>query len=238
MPKKETSVENDEAEILDPVKPSVGDEGEVETPKNTDKEEDETVEGEDAEGEDQEEDEDIDNPEIPVRAAASHVIARQRNVIKKLRSKDDEEGEVETDEEDEGDLTPELQAQIDRRIQQSVAPLQEALLSKADEDELDSLFAKEPDAKKYDKRIRAYMKHDAWKAVPPEAIYHHLNYQNSQATGARRKAAADLQAGQMRGAGSGSHPTKTKKVTASDIESMTDEEFDAFEMEQRKASRE
>jgi len=240
MPEEEKAVEDPAAEVIPPKEP---DEGEVETPKHDDKEEvDEKEDVPDKSGEY----EDTDTPDIPVRSREQHIIARQRKQIKKLRSQDEQDEEYVTYENEDGssnddsddDLTPEMQAAFDRRIAKEVGPLKEALFSKVDEDELGALFEEEPDAKNYEKSIRAYMNHDAWKAIPPSAIYHHLNYKNSQAVGASRRAAADLEAGQMRGAGSGSRPSKGgKKVTASDITNMSDEEFDEYVIEQKKSSR-
>jgi len=177
-------------------------------------------------------------PEIPVRRSAEqHIIARQQRTIQKLRSKDsddfqpqkdDEEGE----EDEEDSLTPEARGAVQREVAKAIGPVVKSLASKADDDELGDLIANEPEAAKYERRIRAYMAHPHYKGVPPSVIYHHLAFDDAETTGARRKRTADLEANQSRGGGRTSRPavTGTGNIpTADEQNEMTDEEFETLQ---------
>lgn len=176
-------------------------------------------------------------PEIPFRRSmAQHIIARQSATIKKLQSKKDEEGEDYTPEEsdeDEEDLPKETRSVISKEISKTIAPLLGKLASDADEKELQTLLSTEPEAKGYVNHIKAYMAHDAYKGVSPSVIYHHLAWANSQALGAKKKQAADLEAKQSKGGGRNIIDTKTpgNLPSASDIENMSSEEFKKMEKE-------
>ena len=142
-------------------------------------------------------------PEIPVRRFnAQHIIARKNEKIRKLESKlkPGDEGYV-APEEGEEELPEDTKTKIEETVQKTLKPVLDILVSKADEDELQSLIKDEPDAKKYENHIRAYMTHDSYKGVSPAVIFHHLAWQNAQAIGARKKKAADLEAGQHRSGG-------------------------------------
>lgn len=215
----------DEEEILDSE-----DEGDDLTPDNeVDQDQNQDPE------KDQDEDSD-ENLKIPVRSRESHIIARQKRTIERLRSKADDDVDNDdfnndvSDEDD--DRSP---SAIEREVNRQLDPIRESLLSKADEDDLNGLISKEPDAKKYEKRIRAYMKHDAYKSVAPEVIYNHLAWQEAQAIGAKRKQVADTEANQMRNAGSPLREDPgSGEMTAEDIDRMSEKEFAAYEEKQRR----
>lgn len=176
---------------------------------------------------------------IPVRSSQQHIIARQRKLIKRLRSEQPDPIEEEDQiEEDETEAEPDSPAALRKEFSRELAPLKKALLSQSDERELTALFATIPKAKKMEKKIRAYMDHPSYRGVAAEVIFHHLDYKNSQKTGAERKKAADLEADQTRSAGgSGTRPTRTSKVTAEDIKAMSNKQFAAFQKKQRQAAR-
>lgn len=207
-------------------------EGEDDTTQNV-----EEAESEQEAPEAEQESEDTDSPEIPVRDSASHIIARKTRTIEKLRSKLDEKDDeepIEADDEDE--LVPESRDAVQKEVQRQVAPLVDSLAKKSDEDELQELLTSEPEAKGYEKRIRAYMDHDSYQGVPPSVIYHHLAFGNAESEGARRKQVADLEAEQMSGTGSTSRPVDRPTgdiPTAEEIDDMSDEEFDKLEGQAR-----
>jgi len=174
---------------------------------------------------------DTDTPEIPTRNA-SHIIARQRKTIEKqrekLRSTSEEE---ETLDDETGDEEGDGETNVSREVARQLKPITDRLVAESDERELQELFVKEPDAKSYEKTIRAFMKHDAWAQVPPNAIYAYLSREHALAQGARQKDLADREAAETRGAGSQRRSTPKKKgatnfPSATEIESMSDEEIE------------
>lgn len=157
-----------------------------------------TTDEESEAGEDTEESgyEDTDEPDIPTRNA-SHIIRRQRKTIEKLRSKEQEEPEV-SEEPEESD--------IDRAIERKLSPVLDTIAEEQTERDLQRLLDNEPEAAKYQKSIRAFMKHPSWSQVPAEAIFHHLHFKNAQSEGAKRSQNADKEAAQ-----SGSGPGSTRR---------------------------
>lgn len=188
--------------------------------------------------------EDIENLDIPVRSSASHIIARQKRTIEKLRSKESEESDHKApaqeddsgNDDDDDDLTPQARKALSKEINRHVRPLIDSLANKADEDELSSLLSNEPEAKAYEKRIKAYMAHPAWKAVPPSAIYHHLAFEKAASVGMKAKDIANREVLQMRGAGASRRPTDinlTGIPTAEEQESMSESEFEKLQQDVR-----
>lgn len=175
---------------------------------------------------------------IPVRRSAEqHIIARQKRTIEKLRSKEEEEDVTPppTEEEDDDGLTPQAKKSVAREVQRHVEPLLKTIASKVDEDELSTLFAQEPNAKKYEKRIRAYMEHPNYQGVAPSFIYQGLAFKDAQAIGTKRKKIADTEANQMRGGGTARRPTaKISNIpTAEEMDEMDDTEFEQLQHQAR-----
>ena len=131
-------------------------------------------------------------------------------------------------EDDKDELTPEATSRIREEVDKAIDPLRKVIFSNADEDELSGLYADEPDAKKFDKELRAYMAHDAWKAVPAEAIYHHLAYGEAAKAGSKKRTTADLEAG-MSGAGGHTRRPQEPATDLPDFDSMSKEEFAAYQ---------
>lgn len=193
------------------------------------------------EGDEVEDGEEGEEPEIPVRRSfAQHIIARKNKTIEKLRSKaaedgDDDEEEIPPEESNDG-LTPEAQNAVQREVSKAVAPIVKTLVSKADEDELKELYGNEPEAKKFDKRIRAYMNSPHYKGVPSAVIYHHLAFDQAETTGSRRRNSADVEAAHQRGGG---RPLRPNAASAGDvpsvdeIEDMSEEEFENLQHKAR-----
>src|SRR3990167_11252288 len=77
---------------------------------------------------------------IPVRSNASYIIQRQKAQIEKLRSEKAEEEDPET-----------IEARLER--------IEQMAFVQADDRDLVDFFEKEPEAKKYESRIKAYMGH-------------------------------------------------------------------------------
>jgi len=162
--------------------------------------------------------------DIPVRPAASYIIERQKRTIERLRSKAEEDVEK-----DESPNDP-IAERLDR--------IEQIALGQADDRELNDLFISNPDARKYEKRIRAYMGHDAYKAVPPEFIYRALSRDDAAIQADSKRKAADLEARQTRSVGSGIRDTRSRdKKTAEDIRNMTAEEFAEYDREQQRLAR-
>lgn len=182
--------------------------------KETGEEEEEAVE----------EEEDIKDPIVPIRGSAAHIIARQKDTIDKLRNKGDEGVE----EEDDDDLAPESKDAVQREVQSQVEPIRKEVAAGADESELQGLFRDYPDAKKYENRIRGYMAAPGYESIPPLLIFNHLNADNAQAEGARKREIADAEAAQTAGGGSTTRPiAKAAKVPSiEEQENMTDEQLD------------
>jgi hypothetical protein len=188
-----------------PLPPKPADEGVVEPPKPTEVIEDE--------------DEDIDDPVIPVRSNAAHIIARKNRQIEKLRSKHDEP-EILPDDDDDDDSRPLTRSDL--------KPLIDTISNSTNEKELKELFTTDPDSKKYEKRIKAFMDHPSWQGVPVSAIYHHLAFEAAAKIGAKKRAAADLEASQSRGAGNPTRPPEPSAdglPTPEEIASMSEEEI-------------
>ena len=222
-----------------PIKPEDGGEGGDQPPKKIDKDkndEDDDSEDENGSGDDPDsDDDDTDTPEIPVRrSAASHIIERKTKTIEKLRTKKTEEEEGEEGEDD-TDGTDSKNS-VAKEVKKQIDPIVESLGAKADTDELNELFVSEPTAKKYEKRIKAYMNHPSWKQVPPLAIYRHLAFGDAQAIGAHKKKIADTEADHTKGGGRAIRPKNTKAGNVPSVEemdNMSDEEFEALQHKAR-----
>ena|SRR3990167_7186325 len=159
---------------------------------------------------------------IPVRSNASYIIQRQKAQIEKLRSEQAEEVEEEP--------KSDVEARLER--------IEQMTLGQADDKDLLTFFDKEPEAKKYESRIKAYMGHDAYKGVAPEVIYHHLSYSDTRSEASTRRKAADLEAKQTRSAGSSVRDTRSKDTkTAADIKNMTAAQFRGYDEQQAKLAR-
>jgi len=172
---------------------------------------------------------DSTEPEVPIRTSAQHIIARKNAKIAKLESEKEGIGEYVPPEDPEG-LSVEAQGAVAKEVEKRVAPVIDALASSADEQELNQLFTKESEAKQYEKHIRAYMQHDMYKGVSASVIYHHLAFQNAQATGAKKKNVADLEANQSKGGGRVIHPVDSGGLpTADDISNMSEEDFEKMQ---------
>lgn len=202
-------------EITDPKLDDEGNpivvEGGEEPPKKDD------PEGAEGAGKEEDPDDRIEEKDIPVRNSQEHIIARKNLKIKKLEAKvkdDDDDEELEEEEEEKG-----LQGQID--------VLSEAVIGTADEADLQGLFKSDPESKKFENRMRSYMNHPAWKGVPPLAIYHHLAFSGAAAIGAKKRAIADKEADDTKGAGSGNRASATKGSlpTEEEMRDMSDTEI-------------
>ncbi len=224
------------------VEPKADDEGDE---SKSDKKEDKKP---DAEGEEEAEDDskkddfdDTATPEIPVRKSnAQFIIERKNKKIKKLESKaddgaDDDKGDTPEDEEDDSGLSEDASKAIAKEVETKIKPLQDILVSKANEEELKDLFTSTPEAKKYENHIKAYLQHDAYKNVPPDVIYHHLAFNQALAIGAKKKTVADKEAKQSKNGGRGLPPKNTvgDLPSAEDIAEMSEEDFAKMEEDAR-----
>lgn len=175
---------------------------------------------------------DADDPEkleVPVRssAVASHIIARQKQKIEKLRKgKDEEAGEEEAEDSDGDELSPEALRAIDKRLGRAINPLISRLTAQADTSELSTFIQSTPEAKGYEKRIKKVMEHEAYRNVPPLVIFHHLAFQNAQKLGAKKRENADREASHSRTGGNRTTPKKgLGKLTPEAINAMSEAEI-------------
>ena len=164
-----------------------------------------------------------------VSPSASYIIQRQKEQIEKLRSRqpDDEDGAGGEDDE----ATP---GKIAQEVQKAIRPLMDTFAGQAKEQELQSFFTSNPDARKLEKTIRAWKGHEAYASVPPQVIYNHLTSGMTQ-----KKQMADTEAALARGAGTSRRPAATPKAgspTADEVENMSEEEFEKT-MEQAKSGK-
>lgn len=188
---------------------------------------------EDAEGDESEDkskgkkSDDEDEPEIPVRkgVAQQNIIARQKNTIKKLRKEKDDDAEESDDDSEEGDNA------VSKEVKKALKPVLDILTSRADEDDLNALYSGEPNAKKFDRQIKAYMAHKAYKGVPPEVIYHHLAWNEAQALGSKKKVVADKEASKTRGIGNSKKSKNSEGGIPSveDLEKMSDADIEKIQ---------
>ena len=192
----------------------------------------------DIEPEDKPDGEGDKEPEVPVRKSVQqHIIARQQQTIKKLRSKQEDEVDDDTplDNEDESldeEITLEAKNIVAREVKKAVSPIIQSLANQADEAELQELFEIEPDAKAMSKQIRAYMRHPSYKGVPPTVIYHHLAFDKALGGAVQKKDNANREAKLHKGAGSTRRP---KDSPTGDIPDVTDMDEKDFEELQHKA---
>lgn len=201
-------------------------ESEEETTEETTEEEEEASEVE-SEEESKEESKEETETVIPVRSNASHIIDRKDKKIAKLEAELADK-----------DVEEEVKETVDPDITERLERIEQRQLAQADSNDLSSFFEQEPDARKYEKSIKAYMEHGSYKGAAPEVIYHHVAWKDSQSKTDSKRKAADLEAGQTKSAGSGKRDTKSKDArTATDIKNMTNEEFMAYEREQQKLAR-
>lgn len=174
-------------------------------------------------------------PVIPIRkSVAEHIIARKNEKIKKLESKAEKKDEGASDaddEEDDSNLTDDARGAISREVDRHIAPVVKMLVTEADAQELKDLFASEPEAKKYENHIKAYMQHEQYKGVPPAFIYHHLAFSASKALGAKQKKVADKEAELNKNGGRGLPPKggAGDLPSAEDIAEMSDADFAKME---------
>ena len=219
---KKPVVDPEDEEDKDPIDPDDdAEDGDDPSKKDDDEEED-----------DDDKDEDTDEPKIPLRNSASHIIARKNRKINKLKSdladKDEDEEEGDGEESDDDSLTPEARTAVSREVRRAMGPLTNIIVSNADEGELRELFASEPSSKFYEKRIRAYMGHPAYKGVAASVIFHHLAFDKAATSVADRKRAADLQAKNQRGGGTSRRTADIKDKdlpSMEDMDEMNDEEI-------------
>lgn len=227
MADKETvDPELDEQEKLESKEDDEGGDDSTTEKKESSEESDEDEESKEEEEESSESKEEEQEEEVPVRnSIAQNIIARQKRTIEKLRSKEAPAEEANNDEE--SDLTPEAQRAISREVDRRTKPLLDIVSSRASEDELQALYHTDSNAKKYDKRIRAYMAHEAYAQVPPDVIYNHLSAKDRSEASSKRKDLADREARQTRTGGSTRRPTAIKGDIPSveEQEEMSDEDF-------------
>ncbi len=195
---------------------------------HTPQKDDQKGDGDKGQQENQQQDEDI----IPVRrstiANMQHIIARKDRQIGKIQKKNsqDDESAGGDDESAGGDIDE----KINQAISQRMGPLQEHLLNRADEDELQDLYRAEPESKEMDKQIRAYMNFTAkdgskpYANVPPSVIYHHLAFSGIQTKVTKQRDGADRAAAHGRSTGHSRRPSGASSDIP-DVTDMTDEQM-------------
>lgn len=156
------------------------------------------------------------------RSAKDHIIQRQQKKIKKLKGESDGEG----DEGGEGgeEVTPEGRTAIQKEVEKGLTPMREIVRTQSDEQELKDVFAKYPDAKKIEERIRKYMGAEGYEKTPVEFIYLGLAAKEMKLQEKRNKADEDAKGGKT-----GGHGKRKKSLSPiPDVRDMPGKEFDAL----------
>lgn len=173
----------------------------------------------------EEEDVELKEDEIPIRNNAAQIIARKNRQLEKLRAKQkiEEEKDDETDEEDTVKTGKDPRVDI----------IMDALASKEDEASLKDLISEEPDAKKYENKIKSYMKHPSYKDVPVAMIYAYLSSAAKKSVIAKKKQVADKEADMTKGGGKSlglKEGRAGNMPTVEELNDMSEEEFSAFQL--------
>lgn len=229
--------------------PIEGDEGEIDdqgnpTPKKGSENGKDGEGSDEGEGDGAEDDKGAPDPKdkkdddevVPVRKSKlinqSHAFERIKRKGQQGGKQDQGGGEGDggagdgADQGDKGKRSDQSRDDLISALNEALDPIREALGQTENEGHLGELYANEPEAKKYDKQIRRYMKTDEYKGVPAEVIYHHLAFAEAAKIGAQKKDIADKDAKGSRAGGHGRRPTKVSKVpTAEEIDDMSDEEI-------------
>lgn len=105
--------------------------------------------------------------EPPVRKSAKDfIIARKEKKIKQLQEKGGQDDDGLDD-----DLTDEGRNAIQREVRKGLEPVLNSVRTQADEQELQNVLAKYPEAKKLESSIRKYMNNEAYENVSVEFIF-------------------------------------------------------------------
>ena len=149
------------------------------------------------------------------KSAKDHIIRRKDKKIKKLEKKKGEEGE-------EGEFTPEGEEEINKKIREGLEPILDQVRGNSDDQELQVVLDKYPEAKKIEKTIRKYM--EAYKNTPVEFIYLGLAKQmiDKAERLKKKKEEADDEALKDTTGGTQKRPKRLPKIP--DVTNMTDEQ--------------
>ena len=172
---------------------------------------------------------------IPVRRSSLHNVqgftkrkaseeAKEKSSHVPEKSEDEDEGE-------DDELTPESRGLIRKEISRGIEPLRNLLVSQADEQELNELYANNSDAKKYDRDIRKYKDHPAYAQVPIISIYRMIAFEKAETTGAQKRNVANVEARQSRTGGHSRRPQERASgniPSEEEINEMSDAELEGL----------
>ena len=190
--------------------------------------EDNPIPFEEVKEEDKEEDDDpvIADP-TPRRSAATHIIERQKEKIKKLEEKPEEDEAAR-------EVTTSGQKAIDESVKRQLDPLNTRLRQTSDEQELREILSNKesfPFAKKLEAGIRKYMAHPQYEGVSVEFIYAGLVTKSGLIQKEAAKQKADDETEEMNLGGSNTRRPKDEKLP--DFSKMSAAEFDEYERKNR-----
>lgn len=154
-----------------------------------------------------------DDEPLTRRGAKDFIIKRQQEKIKKLKKDDGDLGD---------EITPESRDLIRQEIEERVKPVLESVRSSSDSQELQDVLNKYPDAKSFEKQIKKYMDHPAYKDASIEFIFLGLAAKKMQLQ--KDKEAKDEEAKKTQ---IGGHQRKTSpKGDIPDVRNMPKKDFE------------
>ena len=153
----------------------------------------------------------------------SDIFVRKDRKIEKLK-KEKEEGEEEPLAEGGKveEVSPEGKNVIKEEVERVTDPILQTVRTQADEQELQDVITKYPNAKSMEQDIRKYMEHSAYKDVSVEFIF--LGLAAKQGKLATGKTEAEKEAEESKMGGHGRRATEEGEFP--DVSKMTDKEMD------------
>ena len=171
-----------------------------------------------------EEEEIVEEEPIPRKSAKDYIIERKNKKIEKLQQEQQRYQDEENNYLDENSKTA-----IQKEVEDKIDPILQTVKKQADEQELQSVFSKYPDAEKMEKRIRKYMEHPAYASASVEMIY--LALKAKQMLLQKKRDEANIDADKNKTGGRSLRKLAKNKDDIPDVSNMSDEEFDDLVLE-------
>lgn len=177
-------------------------------------------------GDEGDEDDAADDGEEPGsrkgKTAKDHIIARKERQRKRAekKAKESEDDEDDADEGDE-DINDEDEAIVSKIVEKKIAPVLEAHQEAQDAQEVTDFLTENPEFKKYEAKVKRFMKHPSRKDIPASSIFYEVAGPDLMKIGAKRAKAADAKAKNTSSGGGSSKGIEGGKA----IKDMSSEEF-------------
>lgn len=114
-----------------------------------------------------------DDPPVR-RSALSHIIQRKNEKIERLQRSNRSEGDGDGKGDQNVELTQAGRRVIEEILDERLGSVLDHVRQGSDEQELQEVFAKHPEARKIERTLRKYMNHPSYRDVPLEFIYRGL----------------------------------------------------------------